>query len=222
MERLLLGVEALAFLEKEGLPVLKTVLAGDEDEAVRTASSLGFPVALKLSSPDVVHKTETGGIKVSLKDETEVRKAFREIVSTFAADSPDKKLEGVMVQRLGAGFELIVGTLHDPQFGPVLMFGLGGILVEAMNDVCFRLIPLDARDSKEMIEELQGYKILRNPRKGSIDLPAIESFLLQVSKLVETHPEIQEMDMNPVFAESADLKICDARIKILDEQARQS
>jgi succinyl-CoA synthetase beta subunit len=216
MERLLLGVEALAFLEKEGLPVLKTVLAGDEDEAVKRASNLGFPVALKLSSPDVVHKTETGGIKVSLKDEAEVRNAFREIVSTFAADSPDKRLDGVMVQRLGEGFELIVGTLHDPQFGPVLMFGLGGILVEAMNDVSFRLIPLEARDSKEMIEELQGFKVLRNPRKGTIHLPAVEKFLLKVSSLVEGHPEIREMDMNPVFVDAADLRICDARIKTID------
>jgi hypothetical protein len=222
MERLLLGVEAFAFLEMEGLPVLKTLLAGDEDEAVRIASSVGFPVALKISSPDVVHKTETGGIKVPLKDEDEVRQAFREIVSAFAADSPEKRFEGVMVQGLGEGFELIVGTLNDPQFGPVLMFGLGGILVEAMNDVSFRLIPLEARDSKEMIEELQGFRVLRNPRKGTIHLPAIESFLLQVSNLVERHPEIQEMDLNPVFVASADLKICDARIKIFDGECRKS
>ncbi|MFZ0944086.1 MAG: acetate--CoA ligase family protein [Syntrophobacteraceae bacterium] len=215
MERLLLGVEALAFLEKDGLPVLKSSLARDENEAVSVASKMGFPVALKISSPDVVHKTETGGVMVSLKDEGEVRRAFKEIVDMFKADSPAKRLDGVMVQELGKGFELIVGTRKDPQFGPVLMFGLGGIFAEAMKDVAFRLVPIDSRDAKEMIEELKGYAALKNPRKGTIDLPAIEKFLMQVSKFLEKHSEIQEMDLNPVFVASRDIEVCDARISFL-------
>ncbi len=215
MERLLLGVEALAFLEKDGLPVLKSSLARDENEAVSVASKMGFPVALKISSPDVVHKTETGGVMVSLKDEGEVRRAFKEIVDMFKADSPAKRLDGVMVQELGKGFELIVGTRKDPQFGPVLMFGLGGIFAEAMKDVAFRLVPIDSRDAKEMIEELKGYAALKNPRKGTIDLPAIEKFLKQVSKFLEKHSEIQEMDLNPVFVASRDIEVCDARISFL-------
>ncbi len=215
MERLLLGVEALAFLEKDGLPVLKSSLARDENEAVSVASKMGFPVALKISSPDLVHKTETGGVMVSLKDEGEVRRAFKEIVDMFKADSPAKRLDGVMVQELGKGFELIVGTRKDPQFGPVLMFGLGGIFAEAMKDVAFRLVPIDSRDAKEMIEELKGYAALKNPRKGTIDLPAIEKFLMQVSKFLEKHSEIQEMDLNPVFVASRDIEVCDARISFL-------
>ncbi|MGO8944378.1 MAG: acetate--CoA ligase family protein [Syntrophobacteraceae bacterium] len=214
MERLLLGVEALAFLEKDGLPVLKTSLARDENEAVSVASKMGFPVALKISSPDVVHKTETGGVMVSLKDEGEVRRGFKEIVDVFTADSPAKRFDGVMVQELGKGFELIVGTRKDPQFGPVLMFGLGGIFAEAMKDVAFRLVPIESVDAKEMIEELKGYAALRNPRKGTIDLPTIEKFLVQVSKFLEKHGEIQEMDMNPVFVESRDIQVCDARIRL--------
>ena len=212
MERLLLGVEALAFLEKDGLPVLKSSLARDENEAVSVASKMGFPVALKISSPDVVHKTETGGVMVSLKDEGEVRRAFKEIVDVFTADSPAKKFDGVMVQELGKGFELIVGTRKDPQFGPVLMFGLGGIFAEAMKDVAFRLVPIASVDAKEMIEELKGYAALKNPRKGTIDLPAIEKFLMQVSRFLEKHAEIQEMDLNPVFVASRDIQVCDARI----------
>ncbi|MFH0975615.1 MAG: acetate--CoA ligase family protein [Spirochaetota bacterium] len=214
MERLLLGTEAFQFLEKEGFPVLKTVLAKDENEAAAKASQIGYPVALKISSSDVVHKTETGGIKVSLKNESEVREAFRDIVRTFTADNPNKKIDGVMVQQQGKGLELIVGTMTDKQFGPVIMFGLGGIFVEALNDVSFRLIPLESRDAREIMEDLQGYKILKNPRSEKIDLSSVQNFILQVSRLVEKHPEIREMDMNPVFASSKGIEVCDVRIKI--------
>ena len=214
MERLLLGVDALAFLDKEGLRVLESSLARDENEAVSMASRIGLPVALKVSSPDVIHKTETGGIRVSLKNEGEVRQAFREIVAIFKSDSPEKQLDGVMVQKLGKGFELIVGARKDQQFGPVLMFGLGGIHAEAIKDVSFRLVPIAKRDAREMIEELQRYATLKNPRSGTVDLPSIEDFLLQVSRLIETHEEIQEMDLNPVFVASTDIEVCDARIRI--------
>ncbi|MFZ0927824.1 MAG: acetate--CoA ligase family protein [Syntrophobacteraceae bacterium] len=214
MERLLLGVDALAFLDNEGLKVLESSLARDENEAVSMASRIGLPVALKVSSPDVVHKTETGGIRVSLKSEGEVRQAFREIVSMFRSDSPGKQLDGVMVQKLGKGFELIVGARKDRQFGPVLMFGFGGIYAESIKDVSFRLIPVTKRDAREMIEELQSYATLKNPRSGTVDLPSIEDFLLQVSRLIEKHEEIQEMDLNPVFVASRDIEICDARIRM--------
>jgi acyl-CoA synthetase (NDP forming) len=214
MERLLLGVDALAFLDKEGLRVLESSLARDENEAVSMASRIGLPVALKVSSPDVIHKTETGGIRVSLKNEGEVRQAFREIVAIFKSDSPEKQLDGVMVQKLGKGFELIVGARKDQQFGPVLMFGFGGIYAESIKDVSFRLIPVTKRDAREMIEELQSYGTLKNPRSGTVDLPCIEEFLLQVSSLIEKHEEIQEMDLNPVFIASGDIEVCDARIRI--------
>lgn len=214
MEKLLLGVDALAFLEKEGLRVLQSCLARNEDEAAKAAAEIGFPVALKISSPDVVHKTETGGIRVFLKSDDEVRRAFGEIVEGFRADNPQKRIDGVMAQRLGRGFELIVGTRQDKQFGPVLMFGLGGIFAEAVRDVSFRLVPLDARDAREMIEELKGYTALKKPRSGTVDIPSIEDFLVRVSGLMERHGEIREMDINPVFVSGADIEICDARIRI--------
>ena len=214
MERLLLGVDALTFLDKEGFRVLESSLARDENEAVSMAFRIGFPVALKVSSPDVVHKTETGGIRVSLKSEGEVRQAFKEITTVFRSDSPEKQLDGVMVQKLGSGFELIVGARKDRQFGPVLMFGLGGIHAEAIKDVSFRLIPVTTSDAREMIEELQSYRTIKNPRSGPVDLACIEDFLLQVSRFIEKHEEIQEMDLNPVFAASKDIEVCDARIRI--------
>jgi hypothetical protein len=212
VESLLLGVEALGFLEKEGLPILKSLLARNEDEAANLASEIGFPVTLKLSSPDVIHKTETGGIRVSLRDEAEVRQAFREIIHTFTSENPDKRLDGVIVQRQGSGLEVIVGTLKDVQFGPVLMFGLGGIFVEAMKDVSFRPIPVEHFDARDMMEALKGYRALRSPRRGCYDLAVLEGLLVRVSALVEYHPEIQEMDLNPVFVSSDGVRICDARI----------
>lgn len=214
MERLLLGMDALDFLAKEGFPVLKSGLAKDANEAASIASEIGFPVALKVSSPDVIHKTETGGIMVALRDAGETREAFKKITDTFISDNPGKRLAGVIVQKMGSGLELIVGLLKDQQFGPVLMFGIGGIFVEAMKDVSFRCIPIDARDAKEMVEELRAYRVLKNPRKEMIDLSVIENFLLQISRLVEKHHNIYEMDINPVFISSTGISVCDVRIKI--------
>jgi acyl-CoA synthetase (NDP forming) len=214
MESLLLGADALSFFHKEGFPVLKGLLATNEDDAASKALEIGLPVTLKPSSPDVIHKTETGGIRVSLRDEAEVRQAFREIVETFAANCRGKRLDGVMVQQQGGGLEVIVGVLRDQQFGPVLMFGLGGIFVEAMKDVTFRLIPIEKADAKDMMEELRNYSVLKNPRSGIIDLPAVEDLLVNISAFIANHREIREMDLNPVFVSSHGVQICDARIKI--------
>lgn len=213
---LLLGVDALVFLEKEGFPVLRSHLARNEDEVAAQASEIGFPVTLKISSPDAIHKTETKGIRVSLKDEIEVKQAFRELVESFSSSYPEKWLDGIIVQRQGSGLEVIVGMLRDRQFGPVLMFGLGGVFVEAMKDVSFRLIPIETIDAKDMMEELKGYVALRNPRSGPIDLPAVENFLFQASEFIMNHPEIQEMDINPLFVSPLGygVQVCDARIKV--------
>ena len=143
-----------------------------------------------------------------------MREAFQNLVDGFSLHSPGKRLDGVMVQRMGAGLELIVGSLKDQQFGPVLLFGLGGIFAEAMKDVSFRLIPLGPRDAREMIGGLRGSQVLTKPRGAKIDLTAIEQFLLQVSRMIVEHGEIQEMDLNPVFVSSRGVEICDARMKI--------
>lgn len=214
MGSLLLGVEALSFLEKEEFPVLRSLLAKDEDEVANKASEIGLPVTLKVSSPDVIHKTETEGIRVSLKDEAEVVQAFREIVGNFTSGNPGKRLDGIIVQKQGSGLEVIVGMLKDLQFGPVLMFGLGGVFVEAMRDVSFRLVPIETFDAKDMMEELKNYEVLRKPRSGTIDLTAVESFLFRISTFIANHPEILEMDLNPVFVSSHGVKICDARIMV--------
>ncbi len=214
MGPLILGVEAMNFLENNGFPVLRSLLATSEDEAVSGAAQMGFPVTLKLSSPDVIHKTEADGIRVSLKDADEVRQGFRQIAGAFASGGPERRLDGIMVQRQGSGVEIIVGMISDEQFGPVLMMGLGGIFVEAMKDVSFRLIPIDAFDAKDMMEGLKGYEVLKSPRNGSIDLAAVEGLLLKVSTFITHHLEVREMDLNPVFVSSRGVRICDARIMV--------
>ena len=214
MNELILGSDALSLLEINGFPVLRYGLAKNEDEAARIAARTGFPAALKISSPGVIHKTETGGIRLGLRDGNEVRAAFRQIMAGFAERYPEEKAEGVIVQARGEGIELIIGVMTDLQFGPVLMVGLGGVFVEALADVSFRYIPVTATDARAMLKDLQGYKALANPRTGKVDLAGIEEFLVRISRLVEAKPEIVEMDLNPVFVSEKGLQICDARIKL--------
>ncbi|HVN24567.1 MAG TPA: acetate--CoA ligase family protein [Syntrophorhabdales bacterium] len=215
--KLLLGVEALSFMEKEGFLVLKAGLAGNPDEAVLIAERIGFPVALKISSPDVLHKTDEQGVRLFLASEGEVRKAFHELSEGFVSRAPRKRLDGTIVQQMGSGVEVIVGSLIDGQFGPVLMFGLGGIFAESTRDVSFRPLPINHHDAGEMIRDLRASRVLTNPRGERIDVTAIEQLLVQVSDLIARHEEIQEMDLNPVIVSSCGLHICDARIKAATE-----
>lgn len=213
MEKLLLGIDALKLLEKEGFSVLQSGLARDENEAVSISSQIGFPVALKVSSPSVIHKTEIDGVRFPVSSDKEVIEGFRELMQGFRSANPEKDVEGIMIQRIGRGFELIVGVHKDNQFGPVIMFGFGGIFVEAIKDVSFRVIPIDKKDAREMIEELSAYRILTSPRQKEIDLALIEDFLVKISGFVIKHKEIEGMDLNPVFISSAGMSICDARIR---------
>jgi acyl-CoA synthetase (NDP forming) len=216
MEKLILGVEALRFLEREGLRTLKSSLAQDEGEAVIAAKEIGFPVALKLLSPEVIHKTETGGVQVDLRNESELREACRRLIKAFRATHPEGELEGVMIQEMGEGTEVIVGALLDPHFGPVIMFGLGGIFVEALRDVSFRIIPIAKKDAQDMIREIKGFPILQGigGEDRGVDLRSLEDLLLNISALIERHPAILEMDINPAFASSEGYAICDARIRV--------
>lgn len=214
MDRLFIGIEAFDFLKKECFSVLQSILVQDKHEAARAAVTIGFPVALKISSANALHKTEVGGVRVSLASEAAVIDGFGEIMSNFQSKNPGASPDGIIVQKQGDGFELIVGTINDPQFGPAVMFGLGGIFAEAVQDISFRLIPIQMEDAMAMMEELGGYEAIRRPRKGSIDLAGIRDFLVNISNCVVNHPEIQEMDLNPVFVSSRGIEICDARIRI--------
>jgi len=201
--------ECKAALEGSGVPTTGSSLASSEEEAVAVSRSIGYPVVLKVISPEVVHKSDAGGVLLGLRSDDEVRDAYRQIKNSFKG----KNVLGVSVQRMAdPGIEAIVGVAWDPTFGPVLMFGLGGVFVEVLKDVSFRSVPISKFDAKDMIEEIKGYALLKGYRGKSADIPALESLLLKISDMVMENPEIMEMDLNPVFLYPDGYSVVDARI----------
>jgi len=209
-------VESKQILQDAGIPVAMAEVAPTAQDAVTAADRLGYPVVLKIVSPDIAHKSDAGGVKVGPNSAAEVQTAFEEIMETVKSRQPDARVEGVAVQRMmAAGTEVIVGMSKDPQFGPVMMFGLGGIFVEVLKDVAFRIVPLEARDAREMIREIKGFPVLEGVRgQDPADLGALEALILKVSVFVEAHPEIDELDLNPVFAYKDGVIAVDARIVV--------
>jgi acetyl-CoA synthetase (ADP-forming) len=206
--------ESKGLLRRVGIPVVETRLARTEKEAVSLCREIGFPVALKISSPDVIHKSDSGGVKLSLNSLSKVKTAYSEIIESIRQRYPKALIHGVSVQKMvRPGTEVIVGTSRDPQFGPVIMFGLGGIFVEVLKDVSFRIIPVDRRDAQEMIKEIKGYPLLEGYRgKEPANIPALVEIILKVSKLIEENPKIKELDLNPIFAYRDRAIAVDARI----------
>jgi acyl-CoA synthetase (NDP forming) len=162
----------------------------------------------------VIHKSDSGGVKLSLNNATQVKKAYDEILKKVRKQYPDAVVHGVSVQKMiRPGTEVIVGTTKDPQFGPVIMFGLGGIFVEVFKDVSFRIVPINQRDAQEMIQETKGYPLLQGYRgKEPANIPALVEMILNVSKFVEENPQIKELDLNPIFAYAKGAIAVDARI----------
>ena len=207
-------VESKELLHKAGIPVVDTRLARTKREAVSISKQMGFPVVLKISSPDVIHKSDAGGVKLGLANATQVGKAYSEIVSSIKQAYPEAKIHGLSVQRMaGPGVEVIIGMSKDPQFGPVLMFGLGGILVEVLKDVSFRIVPVSERDARDMIREIKGYPILEGYRgQKPVSIAALEKLIVRVSQFAENNPHIAELDLNPVFAYPDKAIAVDARV----------
>jgi acyl-CoA synthetase (NDP forming) len=211
---LLTEIESKQLLKLAGINVIDAQLATSREEATNISSQFGFPVALKIASPDIVHKSDAGGVKLGLKTAKQVSKAYDEIVSAIRQKYPQATIQGVSVQKMARpGVEVIIGMSKDAQFGPVLMFGLGGILVEILKDVSFRIVPLTKRDASEMIREIKGYPLLEGYRgQEPVDISNLEELLLKVSDFVEQNPEINELDLNPIFAYSDDAIAVDARV----------
>jgi acyl-CoA synthetase (NDP forming) len=213
-QNLLTEVESKELLMKAGIPVVEAKLAGSKKEAIAISREMGFPVALKISSTDVVHKSDSGGVKLGLANATQVGKAYSQIVSSIKQAYPEARIDGVSVQTMAPpGVEVIVGMSKDAQFGPVIMFGLGGILVEVLKDVSFRIVPLTERDAREMIKEIKGYPVLQGYRgQKPASIPALEQLIVKVSQFVEKNPQIKELDLNPIFAYPDKAVAVDARI----------
>lgn len=213
--RLLTLNEAREIFEILGLPMSKSRLATNEEEAVRFCEELGFPLAMKISSKDILHKTEAGGVKLDITDPDEARKAFRSIIKNVKNFQPDAKIEGVVIDQMVRGAEIIIGVSSDPQFGPMVMFGLGGTMVEVFKDVTFRLIPLTKIDALEMLEEIKGKASYQGARgQPAADPDELAELIVRVSEAVSMHPEIQELDANPLIVSKDGLVAVDARILI--------
>jgi len=205
--------ECKEILEGWGIRTTGSQVASSEDAAVEKSRAIGYPVALKVVSPDVIHKTEGGGVKLDVRNDEGVRKAFREIMAAFTHCN----VIGVSVQRMAdPGIEAIIGVTRDPIFGPVLMFGLGGIFVEVLKDVTFRVLPIQEEDAAEMIEEIKGRFLLKGYRGHSADIEALKRLLLRVSDLLVAHPQIRELDLNPVFLYPSGFAAADARMFVDD------
>jgi len=216
--RLLTEIEAKELLKQAGVSVVETKLATSREKAISLSQQFGLPVALKIASADVVHKSDAGGVKLGLKTATQVGKAYDDIMKAIKRQYPEAKIEGVSVQKMARpGVEVIIGMSKDAQFGPVLMFGLGGILVEILKDVSFRIVPLVRRDAKEMIREIKGYPLLEGYRgQEPVDVANLEELILKVSDFVEQNPEVAELDLNPIFAYSDGAVAVDARVILED------
>ncbi len=202
--------EAKEFLGQLGLPVTKQILADTKEGAVKAAKEIGFPVVMKLMAEDVVHKSDVGAVKLNIKDESEVGKLFDELMKIPTNTKKEISIQEMAPEPIA---ELIVGTLQDPQFGPAIMFGIGGILVEIMKDVSFRICPITEFDADEMIHEIKAFKLLDGFRgKPKADLKALNSLLKTVSEISMEYLGADQMDLNPVFIYKDGIKIVDARI----------
>ncbi len=212
----LLEPEAKMVCMEYGIPVTRFKVALTLDEASRFADQIGYPVVLKIVSPDVLHKSDVGGVMLDLKKTAEVKDAYEKILANVKKHKPDAKIVGVLVQEMApSSTEVIVGSTKDPQFGPAIMFGLGGIFVEILKDVTFRIAPLSETDAKEMITEVKGYPILKGYRgQPPADTDAIVKILMNASRLVMDHMEIKELDLNPIIVYQKGAKTVDARIII--------
>jgi acyl-CoA synthetase (NDP forming) len=215
--------DAEKLLRRYGIPFPKHVLARNEIAAAKATRALGFPVVMKISSPDILHKTDCGCVILNIRDTGSVRAAFKQIMHNARKTFPRARIAGVsLFQMVPRGTrEVIVGAKQDPHFGPVLMFGLGGILVEVMRDVSFRVIPLERKDAREMIREIRGFKVLEGVRgQGPVDFKLLEDVLLKASKMVWENSgkgrRIQEMDINPLFISERKAWAADARIMVQD------
>jgi len=211
-------IEAKELLKQAGISVVDTRLATSKEEALSISQQLGLPVVLKIASPDVVHKSDAGGVKLDLGTVKQVGEAYDDILKAIKKQYPEAKIQGVSVQKMARpGVEVIIGMSKDAQFGPVIMFGLGGILVEVLKDVSFRIVPLERRDAREMIREIKGYPLLEGYRgQEVVDVSHLEELLLKVSDFVEQNPEVKELDLNPIFAYSDGAVAVDARV-VLEE-----
>lgn len=209
-------LDGLEILQCYGFKILPTILAENENQAMKIADGMGYPVVMKIVSPQIIHKSDAGGVKVGMKTREDVRTTFTEIISNAKAYNPDARIQGVLVQRLApSGNEVILGMNRYKGHGPLVMFGLGGVFVELFKDVVFRLAPIGRNNARRMVRSIKSFPLLNGFRgKPKADLEIIHKLLVSLSDLVINHPEIKELDINPllVHPEGKGATVADVRI----------
>jgi len=210
----LLEHEAKNVCKEYDIPVTQLKIAQTVEEAANYSKEIGYPTVFKILSPDVIHKFDVGGVILDINSPEDAKIAYNQIIQNVKTHKPNAKINGILIQEMApASTEVIVGAIKDPQFGPTIMFGLGGTFVEVMKDVSFRIAPITEEDAKEMITEIKAYPILQGYRGQSRrDLEEITKILLNTSRLVVDFLEIKELDLNPVMVYSKGAKTVDARI----------
>ncbi len=208
-------------LRKYRIPFPESFLAGSEDDAAKAAQKAGFPAVMKVESPDIIHKTDAKCVIVRIRNSGEAIAAYLQILKNARKHSPKARVDGVRVSGMipEGTLEVIIGSKHDPQFGPVLMFGLGGILVEVLRDVSFRIIPLERKDASEMVREIKGRKVLEGVRgQKPVNMRLLENTIMKVSRMVWENTgkgrKIQELDINPLFIDDRNVWAADVRILV--------
>jgi acyl-CoA synthetase (NDP forming) len=206
--------EAKMLCSLYGVPITKIEVTKTEDAAVAAANKIGFPIVLKIVSAQVLHKSDAGGVVVGVNDEKGIREGYQKIITNIKKNVPTAVIDGILVQEMAPkGTEIIIGSTVDPTFGPTIMFGLGGIFVEILKDVSFRLAPITKEDAWEMIDEIKAKKMLDGPRgTAKADKETIVNTLLAVSQMLMECPEIKELDMNPLLVYEKGARAVDARI----------
>jgi acetyltransferase len=209
--------QSKALLDLYGIPVTREQVAKSPQEAIRLAGEIGFPVVLKIDSPDILHKSDAGAIRLGVNSQEEIIRFYDEIIANAETYNPDARINGVLVQEMiREGTEVMIGMSQDPQFGPTIAFGLGGIFVEVLKDISLRVAPLSISDAEQMVKEIKGYQILQGVRgRKPSDVEAIVDVLLRISRLAQDCKDIiTEIDVNPliVFDEGCGVKAADALV----------
>ncbi|MEM2130220.1 MAG: acetate--CoA ligase family protein [Candidatus Bathyarchaeia archaeon] len=212
--KVLLEPEAKTICMEYNIPVARFKFAKNLEDAVEFAEALGYPVVLKIVSADIIHKSEAGAVMVNIKNKNELQDAYKRVFENVKRYNATAKIDGVLVQEMvPQSTEVIVGSVRDPQFGPTLMFGLGGIFVEILKDVTFKIVPISREDALEMVTAIKAYPLLKGYRNTPpVAIDAIVDILSNTSRLVMDNPQIKELDLNPILVDENNAKTVDARI----------
>ncbi|MDD5014686.1 MAG: acetate--CoA ligase family protein [Atribacterota bacterium] len=213
-KRNLTEAEAYEVLSKYGIPVPKYSVVSTEEEVLQIAKKLGFPLVMKIVSPDIMHKTDIGGIEMNISNLAQIKKAYKNIICSIRKNKPEARIKGVLLYKQAPkGVEVIVGMIRDSQFGPTVMFGLGGIFIEILKDVTFRVCTVERADIEEMLTEIQGIKMLQDYRgQARCDINAIIDIILEISRLALDYPVIKGIDLNPILVYEKGTMVVDAKV----------